>query len=138
MKRLIEPALSSLSKWLEDCALPAFRARQIRRWLFEKRANSFEEMTDLPKSLRVQLTDHFQFWSLRIAQHKKTDDGTEKLLIELADKQQIECVLLREGLRRTICISTQVGCAMGCVFCASGLDGLERNLSAAEILDFLR
>ncbi len=67
--------------------------------------------------------------------HNQTDDGTEKLLVKLADGEQIECVLLRDGPRRTICISTQVGCAMGCVFCASGLDGVVRNLSAGEIVE---
>jgi 23S rRNA (adenine2503-C2)-methyltransferase len=67
--------------------------------------------------------------------HKRTADGTEKLLVELADGQQIECVLLRDGQRRTICISTQVGCAMGCVFCASGLAGVARNLTAGEIVE---
>ncbi len=67
--------------------------------------------------------------------HKTTSDGTEKLVLQLGDGQQIECVLLRDAARRTICISTQVGCAMGCVFCASGLEGVARNLTAGEILE---
>ena len=92
-------------------------------------------MSDLPKPLRDRLAADFQLWTTRIVHHKQTDDGTEKLLVELHDGQQIECVLLRDGARRTICISTQVGCAMGCVFCASGLDGVVRNLSAGEIVE---
>jgi 23S rRNA (adenine2503-C2)-methyltransferase len=70
-----------------------------------------------------------------VLRHLKADDGTEKLLLQLADGGRIECVLLRDGPRRTICISTQVGCAMGCVFCASGLDGVDRNLTTGEILE---
>jgi 23S rRNA (adenine2503-C2)-methyltransferase len=92
-------------------------------------------MSDLPKSLRDELAADFRLWTSRVVQHKKSDDGTEKLLVELHDGQQIECVLLRDGTRRTICISTQVGCAMGCVFCASGLAGVARNLSAGEIVE---
>ena len=92
-------------------------------------------MSDLPKSLRQQLAADFQLWTTKVVDHKRTDDGTEKLLVELSDGQRIECVLLRDGPRRTICISTQVGCAMGCVFCASGLTGMERNLTAGEIVE---
>ncbi len=77
----------------------------------------------------------FQLWTTTIARHTRADDGTEKLLLELADGGQVECVLLRDEIRRTICISTQVGCGMGCVFCASGLDGLERNLTTGEIVE---
>jgi 23S rRNA (adenine2503-C2)-methyltransferase len=92
-------------------------------------------MTDLPKSLRTELAGEFQLWTTTIARHHQAADGTEKLLLELHDGQRIECVLLRDGSRRTICISTQVGCAMGCVFCASGLDGVVRNLTAGEIVE---
>src|SRR5205085_8227777 len=81
------------------------------------------------------LAAEFTLWTSEIQQHKRTDDGTEKLLLRLADGKDIECVLLRDGARRTICISTQVGCAMGCVFCASGLAGVERNLTAGEIVE---
>jgi 23S rRNA (adenine2503-C2)-methyltransferase len=116
----------------------------VRRWLFARRAAGFEEMTDLPRALRDELARDFTLWSTQIAQHTKADDGTEKLLLTLADGGQIECVLLRDsvlsplgrsGARRTICISTQVGCGMGCVFCASGLEGVTRNLSTGEIVE---
>jgi 23S rRNA (adenine2503-C2)-methyltransferase len=124
-----------LHDWLVERGLPRFRLAQIRHWLFVGRARSFDDMTDLPKSLREALAADFRLWTTRIVEHKKSGDGTEKLLIELADAGQIECVLLRDGARRTICISTQVGCAMGCVFCASGLAGVERNLTAGEIVE---
>ncbi len=92
-------------------------------------------MSDLPAALRQQLAEDFRWWTTRVVLHRKTGDGTEKLLLELSDGQQIECVLLRDGARRTICISTQVGCAMGCVFCASGLAGVARNLTTGEIVE---
>jgi 23S rRNA (adenine2503-C2)-methyltransferase len=92
-------------------------------------------MSDLPKPLRTELAAEFSLWTSKVARHLHSDDGTEKLLLELADGGKIECVLLRDDDRRTICISTQVGCAMGCVFCASGLDGVDRNLTSGEIIE---
>ncbi len=125
-----------LRAWFAGRGLPAYRADQLRRWLFEKRAVEFEQMSDLPKALRSQLADELTLLTTRVARHQKADDGTEKLLLDTADRQQIECVLLRDDKRhRTICISTQVGCAMGCAFCASGLGGLVRNLTTGEILE---
>lgn len=135
MQHLLDQTPEQLQAWLADRGLPAYRAGQIRRWLFERRAADFETMSDLPKALRTNLAADFQLWTTSIAAHQQAGDGTEKLLLELADGQQIECVLIREGARRTICISTQVGCAMGCVFCASGLDGVARNLSTGEIIE---
>jgi 23S rRNA (adenine2503-C2)-methyltransferase len=126
-----------LGAWLERQGQPAWRARAIRRWLFERRAATFADMTDLPKGLRAGLDRDFRIWTTSIARHSKAEDGTEKLLLALHDGQRIECVLLRDGDRRTVCISSQVGCAMGCVFCASGLDGVIRNLTTGEILEQL-
>lgn len=126
--------LEELEPWLESRGLPRFRARQVVKWLFSGRATSFGQMTDLPASLREQLAGEFVIHPLAIARRQSSADGTEKLLVQLVDGQQVECVLLRDGERRSICVSSQVGCAMGCVFCASGLDGVERNLTAGEIL----
>ena len=92
-------------------------------------------MTDLPAKLREALAADWKIWTTEIAKHSQSQDGTEKLLVQLADGGRIECVLLRDGTRRTICISSQVGCAMGCVFCASGLDGVDRNLTGGEIVE---
>jgi 23S rRNA (adenine2503-C2)-methyltransferase len=125
----------ALTAWAREGGLPSYRLAQIRKWLFEKRAVDWEAMTDLPKSLRSELAERFRLWTTRIAKHTQADDGAEKLLLELADGGQIECVLLRGRARRTICISTQVGCGMGCVFCASGLDGVDRNLTTGEIVE---
>jgi 23S rRNA (adenine2503-C2)-methyltransferase len=133
---ILDPA-SGLTDWLARQGQPAWRARAIHRWLHGRRAASFADMTDLPRDLRADLEADFRIWTTTIAVHKRADDGTEKLLLELADGQRIECVLLRDGIRRTVCISSQVGCAMGCVFCASGIDGVVRNLTTGEIVEQL-
>ena len=132
---ILERSPQQVVAWLADRNQPKFRAAQIRKWLFEGRARTFEDMTDLPKSLRADLQKEFSVWTLQIVRHLESEDGTEKLLLQTHDGGRIECVLLREAGRRTICISTQVGCAMGCVFCASGLDGVDRNLATSEIVE---
>lgn len=134
---LLDHTPEQLQTWFADRGLPSYRATQVRRWLFgERTAESFDQMSDMPKALRAQLAEEFQIWTTKVAVHQTADDGTEKLLLELADGHRIECVLLRDDKdHRTICISTQVGCAMGCVFCASGLDGVVRNLTTGEILE---
>jgi 23S rRNA (adenine2503-C2)-methyltransferase len=136
MRHLLLPeSWKSLPAWLAEEGQPAFRARQIRQGVFVRRACDFASLTDLPRSLRQRLAEEFRLFTSRIVRHEQAADGTEKLLLELGDGGRIECVLLRDGLRRTICISTQVGCAMGCVFCASGLEGVERNLTSGEIVE---
>ncbi len=132
---LLDWSEPQLIDWLMERGWPKFRARQILTWIYQKRAESFDAMTDLPKGLRAQLAESFEIFRSVTAAHQKSVDGTEKLLLQLADGGRIECVLLRDGPRRSICVSSQVGCAMGCVFCASGLDGVERNLSRGEILE---
>jgi len=134
MKHLLTE-LDSLPEWLATKGLPRFRAAQIRRWVLQSRAESFDAMSDLPAALRLDLEQDFQLWTTTILKHQQSEDGTEKLLLRLHDGGVIECVLLRDGPRRTICVSSQVGCAMGCVFCASGLNGVERNLTSGEILE---
>lgn len=134
MKHLLD-SLPKLNDWMERRAQPSFRSGQIIKWLFENRAESFDQMSDLPKALREELSSTFSIFTSTLVQHSHSADGTEKLLLKLSDGGLIECVLLRDGQRRTICVSSQVGCAMGCVFCASGLDGVLRNLTAGEILE---
>ena len=110
--------------------------QQIRGALFERRVGDFSDMTESAEGFaQPSWSADFQIWTTSIARHHQAADGTEKLLLQLHDGQRIECVLLRDGPRRTICISSQVGCAMGCVFCASGLDGVARNLTAGEIVE---
>jgi len=132
---LLDWTTDEIANWLIERKIPKFRATQIQRWVYQRRAKRFEDMTDLPKDLRGLLDQHFDLFRSTTAAHQQAADGTEKLLLQLADGGRIECVLLRDGPRRSICVSSQVGCAMGCVFCASGLDGVERNLSRGEILE---
>lgn len=132
---LLETTPKLLADWLVERGFPAFHARQIFRWIFDRRAEDFEQMSDLPKALRLALADDWEVFGTKISHHSVAPDGTDKLLLECRDGKRVECVLMAVEDRRTVCISTQVGCGMGCVFCASGLKGVERNLSKAEILE---
>jgi len=134
------PLIAGLSRddlvqWCAEHGHPAYRADQVRKWIFGKRVKSFDEMHDLPAALRRQLSESFRLLGTRIARHQIAKDRTEKLLVQLDDGETLECVVMRETDRATVCISTQVGCAMGCVFCASGLLGVKRNLTVGEILE---
>lgn len=135
MRPLCDLSRDELVQWCHSHSQPAYRAAQIWRWLFGKRISNFESMCDVSGQCRQQLAQEFVLFSTKIVERRTARDRTEKLLVELCDGQHIECVLMRELGRRTVCISTQVGCAMGCVFCASGLLGLKRNLSTGEILE---
>ncbi len=126
---------------------PKYRAGQVVRWLYEKRAKSFDAMSDLPAALRRQLEEAFAFDALEPVRVLGSEDSTRKYLFRLGDGALIESVLIpaspalygEPSDRRTLCVSTQVGCAYGCKFCASGLDGFARNLGAHEIVgQFLR
>jgi 23S rRNA (adenine2503-C2)-methyltransferase len=127
-----------LETWFREQGLPAYRARQVRKWIFERRANGFDEMTDLPLALRSKLAEEISLWTAKIAAHHASDDGAEKLLFEQADGNRVECVLLRDDRHhRTVCLSSQIGCAMKCAFCATGIDGIVRNLTSAEIIEHM-
>ncbi|MCW5937168.1 MAG: 23S rRNA (adenine(2503)-C(2))-methyltransferase RlmN [Fimbriimonadaceae bacterium] len=113
---------------------PSYRGRQLTKWVYQKAARSFEEMADLPAAFRTQLEEHYRVSPLVVADHKTSRDGVEKLLVHNGDEQVYECVLLPYADRVSCCISSQVGCPMGCTFCATGLGGFDRNLTAAEII----
>jgi 23S rRNA (adenine2503-C2)-methyltransferase len=135
LRKILDLTPTELTDWLIAHDWPKFRAGQLRRWLFRRRATTFEQMTDLPQKLREQLAAEFHLFAAEVQSHQVATDRTEKLLLKLTDGEHIECVVMREPERVTVCISTQVGCAMGCVFCASGMLGLKRNLSAGEIVE---
>jgi 23S rRNA (adenine2503-C2)-methyltransferase len=134
---------NELEEELHKLGEPSYRAGQIADWLYEKRANSFDEMTDLPREFRAQLANKFAFSKIDIVRVLGSRDTTRKFLFRLKDGNLIESVLIPASPalyggrsdRRTICISTQVGCAYGCKFCASGLEGFSRNLRPNEIVD---
>ena len=128
-------SIEELEEKLAALKLPKFRAKQIAAWIYQRGALSFDEMTDLPKPLRDQLGTLYNIKSLNLMTRlDSTDDLTTKFLLELEDGEAVETVLMRHDYGNSVCISTQVGCAMGCRFCASTLNGMKRNLSAAEIL----
>jgi 23S rRNA (adenine2503-C2)-methyltransferase len=134
---LLDQSPEVLRAWFAERGQPALRAKQVRRWILAGRAESFEQMSDLPKDVRAELAGHFTPLGTRIESHLVAADETHKLLLRLVDDRMIECVLIQEAPRRTACISTQVGCGMECVFCASGLNGVVRNLTTGEILEQL-
>ena len=116
--------------------MPAFRASQVYQWMHQKLASGFEEMTNLSKDLREKCKERYAFTSLEILQVQESKlDGTKKFLFELADGNMVESVWMKYKHGNSVCISSQVGCRMGCAFCASTLDGLERNLTPSEMLD---
>lgn len=134
---LLDLSVETLKSWLAVRGQPTHRAKSIRRWVLANRAESFAQMTDLPKELRPQLEESFRAFGTLIAKHLKSADDTHKLLLQLRDGQTIESVLIQDDGRATACISTQVGCGMGCVFCASGLNGVVRNLTVGELVEQL-
>ena len=128
-------SFSELTAFLAERKHPAYRAKQVWQWLFQKRARDFAEMTNLSRNLRDELERDFSISGLTILRRAESRDGTVKFLFGLADGQSIESVLIPETKRLTLCISTQVGCAYGCAFCATALLGFKRNLTASEIVD---
>lgn len=137
--------LEALRQRLSENGEKPFRAQQITEWLYKKRVGSWDEMTNLPKNLRTWLAESYDIQPTRHVLTKEAGDVTDKLLLQLGDGSMIETVIIRvpqEGVglehsRKTVCISTQVGCAFGCKFCASGLDGWKRDLSTGEIVSQL-
>lgn len=113
--------------------LPKFRGKQIRAWVLDRGATSFDEMTDLPVALREELPGKLRLMTSSIDEVSESEDGTRKVLAKMEDGSLVECVLIPEGRRLTLCMSSQVGCPADCAFCASGMRGLTRSLAAHEI-----
>ncbi len=126
--------LGELEDWLIDQSEPKFRAKQIFDWLYVKRVDAFSEMTNLSKELREKLVQSFEITTLEVAVKQESKDGTIKFLFELQDGCTIETVLMRHEYGNSVCVTTQVGCRIGCTFCASSIGGLKRNLEAGEIV----
>ena len=130
-----DSSFKELAAFLAERKQPAYRAKQIRQWLFQKRAAVFGEMTNLSGAMRRQLEDNFAISRLQTLRRAESSDGTVKFLFGLGDGASIESVLIPEARRLTLCISTQAGCGFGCAFCATAVLGLKRNLTAGEIVD---
>ena len=135
----MKPSIYGLEKaeliaWFEENGEKKFRATQVWEWLYEKRVMSFEEMTNLSKALIAKLNEHFEICPLNQVVVQESSDGTVKYLFQLPDKHMIETVLMRQDYGMSVCVTTQVGCNIGCTFCASGLLKKQRDLTAGEIM----
>ena len=127
--------LEELQEWVVANGEKAFRAGQIFEWLYEKRVKTYDEMTNIPKGLREKLAANFLLTTLSTIIKQESKDGTIKFLFQLQDGYSIETVLMRHDYGNSICVTTQVGCRIGCTFCASTLGGLKRHLLAGEIVE---
>lgn len=128
--------LDELRAWFEEINESKFRADQVYNWVYNNLVFSAEEMNNLPKQLRTRLEEEVNFTSLKkVGEQGSSSTGTRKFLFETFDGRKIESVLIPDGARNTLCISTQVGCPLDCKFCATGLMGYKRNLTPAEIVD---
>jgi 23S rRNA (adenine2503-C2)-methyltransferase len=132
LKALSQEELDSFAK---DAGLQAFRIRQLIHWIYERYALSIDEITEFSKKLREEFSERAYISNLTLLDRQTSEDGTQKFLFGLEDSETIESVLIPDEDRLTLCISSQVGCAMGCVFCLTGKLGLKRNLEAHEIVD---
>ena len=142
---LFGETLESLKESVVAAGFPAFRAKQVMEWLYKKRVDEWDAMSNLPKAFRTWLDETYILYPTDSLLDKRSDDVTQKFLLQLEDGALIETVLIRapqtgvgqESSRKTVCVSIQVGCAYGCKFCASGLAGFKRNLLAAEVVSQL-
>ena len=126
---------ADLELWIQEAGQPAYRARQLLKWIYAQNVEDFQEMTDVSKDFRGWLEQHARILSVMREKVLTDKDGTRKLLFRLLDGERIESVLIDEERRLTLCVSSQVGCALGCRFCLTGEQGYRRNLSAGEIVD---
>ena len=133
-----ELELDELERYLASIGVPTFHARQIFQWIYRRGETSFEAMTDLGRDLRAQLARELVVGTPAVAKRERSEDGTTKFLLRLADGQFIESVFIPDTPSQTFCISTQVGCAMRCAFCLTGKMGIVRNLTAGEIAGQVR
>ncbi len=127
--------LKDLEHWVQEAGQHAFRARQLLRWIYSQDIEDFQEMTDLSRDFRAWLAQNARVSCVNRDKVLTDEDGTRKLLFRLQDGERVESVLIEEGRRLTLCVSSQVGCALGCHFCLTGQAGYRRNLTAGEIVD---
>ena len=134
-EHLLATPLEAFTAFCQDHDLPAYRARQVMEWVYRRGVLDFAAMTNLSKDLRTKLADHWAIETATEVRRQVAKDGTIKLLLGWPDEATSECVLIPDGKRRTACISSQVGCPVRCAFCASGINGLQRQLTAGEIVE---
>jgi len=136
MEHISGKSLKEIKKWMDDNGFPKFCASQVVNWIYQKKVFSFDEMTNLSKSLREKLKESFTLPALKhVKEEVSQDRQTIKFLFECTDGKKVEAVLIYSDQRRTVCVSSQVGCPARCAFCASGKEGLFRNLTSSEIIE---
>ncbi|SDA66383.1 23S rRNA (adenine2503-C2)-methyltransferase [Butyrivibrio sp. INlla18] len=129
-------SLSELEDSIKELGEPKFRAKQLYEWMHVKKARSYDEMTNISKSLKEKCIEHYDYTALQVVDVQKSKiDDTQKFLFGLSDGNVIESVFMKYKFGNSVCISSQVGCRMGCRFCASTIDGVVRNLNPSEMLD---
>lgn len=131
-------ATFELKEQLLELGFKSFRFQQIFQWLYQKDIGDFDSMTNIKKEVRNSLKQKYQIKRLKIATIQKSVDGTHKFLVELEDGEKVETVMIPDKKRNTLCVSSQVGCAMGCKFCLTATMGIKRNLSIFEIIEQVR
>ena len=134
MEIIYNYTLSELEELLVEFGFKKFNARQVFEWIYKKEVTDFEKMSNLSKKLRIFLNENFKFSALLVAENQLSFDGTQKFLFELEDHNFIETVLMRHEYGNSVCVTTQLGCNIGCSFCASGLQKKQRDLTAYEIV----
>ncbi len=134
MNSIYNYTLEQLQDYLVENKFKKFNARQIFEWVYKKNVTNFDEMSNLSKTLREHLVSFFTFGDLVVSKHQKSSDGTEKFLFKLEDGNLIETVLMRHNYGNSVCVTTQLGCNIGCSFCASGLLKKKRDLLTSEIV----
>ena len=131
---LLNYDLPALTEYFQQIGQKPFRAKQVMRWIHQAGASSFDEMTDLAKALRAELQQHAELAVPALMTAQESQDGTRKWLLDVGTGNGVETVFIPEAERGTLCISSQIGCALECTFCSTGRQGFNRNLSAAEII----
>jgi len=134
MENIYDFTMSELEDRLITKGYKKFNARQVFEWVYKKKATRFEDMSNLSKKLREYMINNYEFSNLVVDAHQKSKDGTEKFLFKLEDSNLIETVLMRHDYGNSVCVTTQLGCNIGCSFCASGLQKKKRDLGAHEIV----
>jgi len=137
-KDILEYSKDQLCSWLAERKIEKYRADQIQKWVYLRQADSFEPMTNISKEIRALLSQHFVIGRLAAEQIETSRDGSRKYLFKLKDGKHIESVLIPEREHYTLCVSSQVGCAQGCLFCLTATGGFERNLTRGEIIAQVR
>ena len=137
MNSILQTTNKELVKFLEDHSYPSYRADQILQWVYKHRVTDWRQMTNLSPELQQFLSQYYSLRHARLEKKQSSADGTIKILLRWPDDAKTETVLIADDPRRTVCLSTQVGCPVECAFCATGLAGLERSLATAEIVEQL-